>query len=268
MAYKLQHMGLGGILDQAIAITKDHFVLLYTIMLILVVPFNLVMGFVKLAVTQPLPPNPTFQDIMQANQSNSEYAPLITIVGIVYSLLIAPLANAAVIHAVARLYLEEPVTALGAIKFGAVRYLPLIGTSFLMYMAIFGGMILCIIPGILFALWFGFSQHVVVVEGIAGTAALKRSKKLVRPYLGTFLVLGMIVGVISLAIAAIVWFIPEPHVKVVVTSLLQGVTYVVGTAAGVVFYFSCRCAVENFDLQYLAQSIGSEPPAGDMGVAR
>jgi len=31
------------------------------------------------------------------------------------------------------------------------------------------------------------------------------------------------------------------------------------TASFVVFYFSCRCHVENFDLHYLAQSIGAEP---------
>ena len=34
MSYTIKHMGLGGILDQAIAIVRDHFVLIFTIMLI------------------------------------------------------------------------------------------------------------------------------------------------------------------------------------------------------------------------------------------
>ncbi len=43
--YKLQHMGLGGILDQAISICKDHFGLLFKIMLILHIPFAFLIGF-------------------------------------------------------------------------------------------------------------------------------------------------------------------------------------------------------------------------------
>ena len=44
--YKLQHMGLGGILDQAISICKDHFGVLFKIMLILYVPFAAIFGLI------------------------------------------------------------------------------------------------------------------------------------------------------------------------------------------------------------------------------
>ena len=39
-----------------------------------------------------------------------------------------------------------------------------------------GGMILCIVPGILAAFWFALATQVVVIEGVAGFAAMKRSK--------------------------------------------------------------------------------------------
>jgi hypothetical protein len=48
--------------------------------------------------------------------------------------------------------------------------------------------------------------------------------------------------------------------QIIGSTLLQAVTTIIWTAAGVVFYFSCRCAVENFDLHYLAEAIG-EPEA-------
>lgn len=266
MAYKIQHLGLGGILDQAIAITKDHFGLLFTIMLILLVPFNLLVGFLQLAATPDLPAVPTTEDVEALMEARSTFTPYLAIAGFINLLLILPLTNAAVIQAVARVYLGQPVTAMEAIRHGLKRLLPLIGTSILMYMAIFGGLILLIIPGILFALWFGLSQHVVVIEEIAGSAALGRSKKLVRPHLGTFLMLGFIVGLLTAAISIVAAYIPQPHLQVIGNTLLQAVSTMIWTAAGVVFYFSCRCAVENFDLHYLAEAIGAPAaPASDEG---
>ncbi len=130
-----------------------------------------------------------------------------------------------------------------------------------MYLAVFGGMILLIIPGILFALWFGLSQHVVVLEDLSGTAALGRSKVLVRPNLGTFLVLGIIVFFIAFLLGMGAGLVPQKHVQTVLTILISAGVTLFSTAAFVVFYFSCRCSVENFDLEHLAASIDQvEPP--------
>jgi hypothetical protein len=176
-------------------------------------------------------------------------------------IIIIPVTNAAVIQAVARLYLGEPVTALEAVKHGFRRLGPLIWTSFLMLLAIYGGLILCIIPGIYFAIWFGLSQHVVVLEGLNGPKALGRSKKLVHKDRGKFLALILIMTVITVAISWGAQMIPQPHLAAIISVLVQAVTTILWTAAGVVFYFSARCGVENFDLHYLAEAIGQEPPA-------
>lgn len=267
MAYKIQHLGLGGILDQTISICKDHFGLLFTIMLILLVPFSLLVGFGTLFLTPDIPAGTSFEEIVRANemrqQAFANYWPFFALVGFLNMVVVYPVTNAAVIHAVARLYLGEPVTALEAVKHGFQRLLPLLGTSILMMLAIYGGLILCIIPGIYFAIWFGLSQHVVVLEGIAGPKALGRSKKLVHKERGKFLALGIIMIVITMAISMIATFIPQPHLQVLGNTLLQAVSTIIWTAAGVVFYFSCRCAEENFDLHYLAQAIGEDPAAID-----
>jgi len=261
MAYKIQHLGLGGILDQAIAITKNHFGLLFTIVLILIIPCQLVWGFIDLANSPDLPPNASFFERIEAKQ-NFEANPTLTllsyILNLVLNFVLLPLTNASVIQAVARLYLGQPVTALEAIRHGLRRLLPLIGTTILIYLAVMGGLILLIIPGILFALWFSLSQHVVVIEELAGVAALRRSKHLVRNHLGTLIVLGFIMMLITGALVVGALFIPQPHLQVIGSSVAGALATVLWTAAGVVFYFSCRCAVENFDLHYLAQSISAD----------
>ena len=263
MAYKIQHLGLGGILDQAIAITKDHFGLLFGIMLMLLIPYNLVTGLISVSLVPAPAFIPTAEEMAEIQAAQLRYMPLLILLGTINFVLVLPVTNAAVIWAVARLYLGQPVTAMAAVAQGFRRLLPLLGTTILMYLAIFGGMLLCIVPGILFAFWFGLSQHVVMIEDTAGVAALKRSMKLVRPNLGTFIVLGLLLFVIFAALGFAGAIVPQPHVRVVAQTLAQAVATIVGTAAGVVFYFSSRCAVENFDLHYLAESIGAEAPAGE-----
>lgn len=263
MAYKIQHLGLGGVLDQAIAITKNHFGLLFGIMLFLVIPFRLIMGIVQLSMAPKLPADATSVEVIAAQQERSQYWPFYIGIAFIGGLIVGPVTNAAVIHAVARKYLGQDISAGESIKRGFAVLLPLIGTSILMGLAIMGGLILLIIPGILCALWFGLAQHVVVIEGISGGAALKRSKQLVRPYMGTFLILYIVLLAIVFALAFVGQLVPQIHVRLVVSVILDAITTILFTAAFVVFYFSCRCGVENFDLQYLAESIGAPAPEED-----
>lgn len=73
--------------------------------------------------------------------------------------------------------------------------------SLLVGLAVLGGLILVIIPGIIFAVWFCFSMFVFVSEGIKGTSALKRSKQLVQgywwPIFGRIVVLWIVAVLIS-----------------------------------------------------------------------
>jgi hypothetical protein len=38
--------------------------------------------------------------------------------------------------------------------------------------------------------------------------------------------------------------------------VIQAMLFIFGAAAGGVFYFSCRCKLENFDLAILAEAVG------------
>ncbi len=159
MAYKIQHLGLGGILDQAIAITKNHFTLLFTIMLLVLIPFELINEYIYLSAELTITPDASDLEMLDETGASlvepdlpAWYDAWMTLYLLSYGFVVFPLTNAAVIHAVAKLYLGQPVTAFEAMKFGLRRFLPLIGATILFSMAVMGGMILFIIPGIIFAI--------------------------------------------------------------------------------------------------------------------
>lgn len=56
---------------------------------------------------------------------------------------------------------------------------PSIWISILTGLAVFGGLILLIIPGIIFAIWFSFGLYTLVLDNKRGTEALKYSKSLI-----------------------------------------------------------------------------------------
>lgn len=69
------------------------------------------------------------------------------------------------------------------------------------------GFLLFIIPGIIFAIWFGLAAYVLVAEGLTGMKALSRSKQLVSgywwPVFGRILVVFLIVIVLNLIISVL-----------------------------------------------------------------
>jgi len=262
MSYQIRHLSVGGVLDQAFSIIKDHFGLLLSICAILFVPISLVIGLASVAVLpEPPPPGATPEQQMEYFVEVSESGGgILGIANIALALIVLPVTNAAIIDAVARFYLGQQTTAGESIKYAFSRLLPLIGTSILVGIVVFLGFLACIIPGILFLLWYSLVTHVIVIEGISGTDAMSRSKDLVRGNIGTLIILGLLLGVINIGIMLGAGLISEPYVSAVLTTLAQALTTIVGSAAMVVFYFSCRCDHEDFDLEHLANSIEGAPP--------
>lgn len=264
MRYAIRELKLGGILDQAVNLTRDHLGILIGITAVLLIPFYVIGGLIQVSMNPTLPPNPTPEQQMAA-------AAAILRVRLPFALLLAyvitPITNAALIYAISNAYLEKPISVGESYKKAFQRLLPLIGTWFLVFLAIMGGFILLIIPGILAAFWFSLATQVVVIEGVGGIPALKRSKLLMTGNIGTVFVLGLLIGIINAGLGIVASFIPQPHVQVVVNAFIAAVLVIFASAAFVVFYFSCRCKHEQFDLALLAQSVGAEKPADSAGGA-
>jgi hypothetical protein len=263
MAYRVRHLNLGGVLDEAIELVKDNFGLLFSIVLILMAPVELLVGFANATVEPTWPDDASIEEIIriseQHERANAPLQLLSNLLSIVDFLVLMPIYNGALTIAIARRFLGQPATLRDSIRFGVKRWGSMIGTTILYVLAVMGGTILLIVPGIVFALWFGLFQSIVIVEELGGPTALTRSKHLVGPYVGTYFVLGMISTTIVLALYVPALFIPQPHLAAIGAAVASSITTVLSTAFAVVFYFSCRCGRENFDLQLLANNIANEP---------
>ncbi|MSR57249.1 MAG: hypothetical protein EXS05_06225 [Planctomycetaceae bacterium] len=260
MRYEVRELGLGGILDQAVLLTRSRLRTLLGISLVVDIPFNLVTQFIVLAMTPLPPPNPTLADqqvyFLELVKLLFALLPLL----LLDILIIVPISKAALIHALAGEYLDRPAGMKESLKRALRRPFGLFGTSFLLYLPVGVGFFFCVIPGVIAYLFFALSTPVFVLEGIAGISALQRSIQLSKGNVTSFFALLFLLAVVNWQIMFVPSLIPQDYLRIVSVVLLAAVLSAFRMAALVAFYFSCRCQHEQFDLTYLAESVSAAPP--------
>lgn len=122
---------------------------------------------------------------------------LLGLIGIFFAILIGLWSQAATYFAVK----EDGINFKQSLKTAWPKLGSFFWVSLLAGLAVFGGLILFVIPGIIFGVWFCLSIFVFVSEDLRGTSALKRSKQLIQgyfwPVLGRMLIVGFVVWLIS-----------------------------------------------------------------------
>ena len=264
MKYEIRGLSIGEILDQAITLTKDHFGALLTVVAVTLLPIGLIQAGVNIAIMPEISLIPTPEEIAAIEKVQAENLPIIVGMALL-GLLVIPIANAALVRIVAHAYLGKNTSTGDAVGSAFGLLLPLYWTWIILTIAVMGGMILLVIPGIIAAFWFSLTTQVVVVERVSGVAALKRSRNLMRGNVGTVFVLGIVLGMISIGMQVGSQFIPQIHAKNLAAVLINCVFTIFSSVAMVVFYFSCRCKNEHFDLQLLAQNVAGEA-TGDVAA--
>ncbi len=87
----------------------------------------------------------------------------------------------AFIRVIAASYMGRPMKSIKEELLDAKNYLwPAIFASILSGLAVLGGFILLIIPGIIFSIWFAFVVYSVIMDGHRGVESLRYSKGLVK----------------------------------------------------------------------------------------
>lgn len=121
-------------------------------------------------------------------ESTASIQPWIIAGAILFIIAIIPLIYIGLWATVAQLFaIKDQTEGIGwkeAFKRSRSKIWVFFGTSLLTGLAVLGGTILLIVPGIIFALWFSQSPYVVVEENLANASALKRSKYYVKGRLG------------------------------------------------------------------------------------
>lgn len=264
MKYEIRELSIGEILDQAITLTKNHFGSFFSVVAVTLLPIGLIQAGVNIAIMPETPLIPTPEELAAIEKAQMENLPIIGGMGLLV-LLVVPIANAALVRIVAHSYLGKNTSTGDAVGSAFGLLLPLYWTWMIMAIAVMGGMILLVIPGIIAAFWFSLATQVVVVERVSGVAALKRSRELMRGNVGTVFVLGIVLGIISSGMQIGAIGIPQIHVRTLASVVIGCVFTIFSSAAMVVFYFSCRCKNEQFDLQLLAQNVVGET-TGDVAA--
>jgi hypothetical protein len=269
---QLRPLGIGEILDVAIKIFWRHKGTLVRIVLVVVAPITVLTNLIQFSA---LPDEDT---INNGSPSNSDISLYIT--GILASALLgwigSTVATAACFKAVGEAYIGEPPSWRSSLGFVARRLHSVLWLVFLTTLVTGIGVLLCVIPGIY--LWVSFSvvMPVLLLEGLRGGRALRRSRQLVRgrwwPVFALLLIglilTGLVSGVLEGLVAGVTFTDTGngTFVAFLVTTIGAVAAAVITTpfqaAYTSVLYVDLRVRKEAFDLQLLAQAIGVEPPAG------
>lgn len=86
---------------------------------------------------------------------------------------------AAVIDATAKTLRNAPADVRSSLSVGAHQLLSFIWVSILVALMIGLGFILFVVPALIFGIWYAFASNHLIVDGVRGSAALKKSKALV-----------------------------------------------------------------------------------------
>lgn len=304
--YDFEPMSIGGILDRTFKIYKDNFIRFITIVAIIQVPIALIM-IISLSVLQRGAPvqnqNGSNQSISETRQNpgnfsiersrtrtnntgQDEHNPFVFLVGsigMIVSSILGMLGHilcrGALTKSVSESYLGTEITVAQAYSFVLPKFLTLIGAGILVVLIIYMGLILLIVPGIIFALWFALTTPAIVVENLKAIKGLSRSKALASGNLGKIFSVGFLVVVISWVIGIPFSLAGSYLGRILFSNNIMLMTFVnqlisiigqilivpIGAIAYILLYYDLRIRKEGFDLIMLANSISSEQGGINVG---
>ena len=182
----------------------------------------------------------------------------------VISVIISAALQAAILRAAAQATIGDPVDPEESYRFGFKRLGSVFLVSLLVGLAVAGGFILLVIPGIIFLVLFSVSVPVLIVENRRGRAAMSRSWNLAKGHfwhaLGVILVAAIITGVISGIIGSIggsAWV-----VRWIFTAIAQILTAPFSALVSVLLYLDLRARSEALSADTLRAELAAAGSAG------
>lgn len=272
---QFEPMSVSGILDRALRLYRDQFVRFVAIAAIVQVPLGLMMS-VGLAliigagtVADRSEDPPVF--LMAAGAVGF-------LVFMVFALVGHQICTAALLKCVGETYLGGEATVWQAYRFVLRKALTLICAAILVVLISMLGYMLCIVPGVIFSLWYALTTPAIVMENLGAVAGMGRSKQLAKGNLGKIFLVFLIILLITWMLTYPLNFAAgllaglisrgDPLISMFITQVAQFVPQIIvmpfSAAASVLLYYDLRIRKEGFDLEMLAASMGSERKAPDV----
>jgi hypothetical protein len=243
-------MGIGEILGTAFQLYQRHWRTLVAIAAVVVVPFTLLQYLLGDQIRSRGEVTSNGVVIETATWAVGIAGLVAALGGVVMFLVL----TGAITRAVAAEVAGEDPGVEQSYRFGFHRFWSVLLVSVLVGLAIIGGLILFIIPGIYIGVRLAVSIEALVIEGRRGTQAMGRSWELVGGHwwhaFGTLVVAGLLTGVVNAVITApfgnTSWF-----VQAVAAAVATVVTLPYGVLVGVLLYLDLRARKENLTLEQL-----------------
>ena len=182
----------------------------------------------------------------------------------VISVIITAVLQAAILRAAAQATIGDPVDPEESYRFGFKRLGSVILVSLLVGLVVLGGLILLIIPGLIFGVLLSVSVPVLIVENRRGREALSRSWNLVKGHfwhaLGVLFVAAIIVGFISGILGAIggsAWI-----VRWIFSAIAQILTAPFTALVSVLLYLDLRARSEALSADTLRAELAAAGSSG------
>lgn len=279
----LRPLRIGEILDVGLKVYTRNWKTLFWLVAVVIIPVQVVGVFVILstipdalatATQNPFEFDPTAPPpALEPNDFLIQMAG--TLVVWLLGLISTAVATGACFKAVSDAYLGERSEWRSSLRYAFHHFRSLVWVVLISTVATLVGFVLCLLPGIWLAVIWSVAIPVLLTEGRRGTKALGRSFNLVQsrfwPATGVIVIAFLIQLVLGWAVGAGLLsavFLTEIGENVLLTQVLNGaagaLAAIIATpfqaAIAAVLYFDLRVRSEGFDLQLLAQRMGTPNP--------
>ncbi len=272
----LRPLGVGEILDVAIKIYRARFGVLVRTVAVVVGPVFALVAVIRISIPQS-------DNLFDPSQSGSTpefeadqfWAFLAgTLVIFILAFVASQVATGACFKAVGGAYLDEEPDWRESLRFARERLGSLLWLSVVLVVMIAPAFLACIVPGIYLYVAWSVAAPVLLLEGITGRAALKRSRVLTKgrfwPTAGVLVLVAVLTGIVQAIFLGVLTGVVSITGNEVATAVAEAIGQTVSSAmttplsAAVitVLYFDLRVRKEGFDLALLARRLGVEPGTG------
>lgn len=239
----IKPMSYGDIFDELFDLYKKHFALFFGISAVVFIPVYV---------------------LAYALGGVSAYAVSMVAGGLLNYLVIA-----ATTYAVSQCYLGNTTTIAESYKAVGRKIVPFLITMIGVGIIIGAGLLLLVIPGLIFAFWYAFISEVYILEDKTGREARDRSKELAAGNWDRIFVLGLLSFILMAIVSAVfelpLGLIPSAGMMAggisglaegILTGLAATLTTPIQVMAFVLLYYDIRVRKEGFDIRMLASNMG------------
>jgi len=274
-AHDFEPMSIGGILDRTFRIYRENFIRFVTIVAVIQVPIGLLMIVSTSGFRKGVPVRQT-GDYGQVSRDEAD--PTIALFGAagmvvtgIIGMFGQVLCRGALTKSVSEFYLGNEISVGQAYQFVLPKFFTLILAGICVVLVVYLGLLLLIVPGIIFGLWFALTTPAIIIENLGATQGMSRSKTLASGNLGKIFSVGFLVLLIAYVLSIVLHYGTSIFIGVLFsgyTPFALALNHLVsvagnilvtpiGATAYILLYYDLRIRKEGFDLQMLADSIGS-----------